>query len=351
MNPTAKKIDPKTECASRNAFRKETWGAVPGVPIDLSHSVDQNGSLVTVPPAEWLICFVPGLQKQWWHPFVNAKHKHVFAMRPIDTANWILVEPWWTRLMVTLLSLADAVKFLRWGACGDILRVREAVPGRGNQARGWSNCAVLCSFILGRASHTWTPHGLYRQLCCEKDVKHENVEELIVEQFNRMVGKASADALRLDPEVIAAPLETVLTHLGRNIVFAVMDPSILQLGRTAVIEAERFPRATRVYSERLIKPAIATLTRILQDASDRGDIKVQSCQQAASEFIAMLRGNMHLEVVMELREPPCVAEVDARVRAVVNGFLRGVATKKALGSKSFRHSARDESMDRNALAG
>ncbi len=40
--------------------------------------------------------------------------------------------------MVTLLSLADAVKFLRWGACGDILRVREAVPGRGNQARGWS---------------------------------------------------------------------------------------------------------------------------------------------------------------------------------------------------------------------
>ena len=33
-------------------------------------------------------------------------------------------------------------------------------------------------------------------------MKHENVEELIVEQFNRMVGKASADALRLDPEVI-----------------------------------------------------------------------------------------------------------------------------------------------------
>jgi hypothetical protein len=182
-------------------------------------------------------------------------------------------------------------------------------------------------------------------------VKHENVEALIIEQFNYMVSKASADALRLDPGAIAAPLETVLTHLGRNIVFAVMDPSILQLGRTAVIEAERFPRATRVYSERLVKPAIATLTRILQDASDRGDIKVQSCQRAASEFIAMLRGNMHLEVVMELREPPCAAEVDARVKAVVSGFLRGVATKKALGNKSFRASAPDESTSRNALAG
>ncbi|HSU33691.1 MAG TPA: TetR/AcrR family transcriptional regulator C-terminal domain-containing protein [Bryobacteraceae bacterium] len=351
MNPTARDIDSKTEWSPRNPVHKKTPGAVPGVPVDLSYSVDQNGSLVTLPPAQWLICFVPGLRKQWWHPFVNAKHKHVFAMRPLDTANWILIEPWWTRVMVTVLSSVDAVKFLRWGACGDVLRVREAVPGRGNQARGWSNCAVLCSFILGRASHTWTPHGLYRQLCREEDVKHENVEDLIIEQFTSMADKASADALRLDPEAIAAPLETVLTHLGRNIVFAVMDPSILQLGRTAVIEAERFPRATRVYSERLITPAIATLTRILQDASARGDIKVQSCQRAASEFIAMLRGNMHLEVVMELREPPCAAEVDARVNAVVSGFLRGVATKKASGNKSFRNSARDESTNRNALAG
>jgi hypothetical protein len=329
MNQTARTIDPETEWASRNAVRKQTPGVVSGVPVDLSHGLDRNGSLVTVPPAEWLICFVPGLQKQWWHRFVNAKHKHVFAMRPTDTASWILVEPWWTRLMVTLLPSGDAVKYLRWGACGDILRVREAVPGHGNQARGWSNCAVLSSFVLGRASHTWTPHGLYRQLCRETDVKHENVEELIVEQFNRMVGKASADALRLDPDVIAAPLETVLTRLGSNIVFAFMDSSILQLGHTAVIEAERFPRATRVYSERGMKPAIATLTQILQDASNRGDIKVQSCQQAASEFIAMLRGNMHLEALMELRGPPSADEVDERVSAVVNGFLRGVATKKA----------------------
>ena len=351
MSPTGRNPNPKAEWASRNAVGKKTLGAVPGVPIDLSSGVDQNGSLVTVPPEEWLICFVPGLQKQWWHPFVNAKHKHVFAMRPIDTAHWILVEPWWTRVMVTLLSLADAVKFLRWGACGDILRVRESIPGRGNQARGWSNCAVLCSFILGRASHTWTPHGLYRQLCGEKDVRHENVEELIVEQFDRMIDKVSADALRLDPEVIAAPLETVLTHLGRNIVLAFMDPSILQLGRTAVIEAERFPRATQVYRERLIKPAIATLTRILEDASDRGDIKVQRCQHAANEFIAMLRGNMHLEAVMELRQPPCTAEVDARVRAVVDGFLNGVSTKKHSRSKCVRDSAGDESTTRNALAG
>jgi AefR-like transcriptional repressor, C-terminal domain len=328
MSEVARTIDPETEWAPRNAAREQAL-SITGVPVDLSNGLDRDGALVTVPPSEWFICFVPGLQKQWWHRFVNAKHKHVFAMRPTDTASWILVEPWWTRLMVTLLPSDDAVRLLRWGACGDILRVREEIPGHGNQARGWSNCAVLSSFVLGRASHTWTPHGLYLQLCRESDTKHEDVEDLLVEQFNRMVGKASAFALRLDPDVIAAPLETVLTRLGRDITFAFMDPSILGLGRTAVVEAERFPRASRVFSESGMKPTIATLTRILQDASNRGDIKVESCQQAASEFIAMLRGNMHLEALMELREPPSAAEVDVRVRAAVNIFLRGVATKKA----------------------
>ena len=330
MSHSATKVDPRNEWVPRDRIaRRETPDVALGVPVDLSHSVDRYGELISLAPAEWLICFVPGLKKQWWHRFVNAKHKHVFAMRPTDTPSWILVEPWWSRLMITLLPPVDVVKFLRWGAAGDILRVREAIPGRGNQARGWSNCAVLASFVLGRASHTWTPHGLYRQLCREKEVKHENVEDLIVKQIDRLVGKASANALRLDPELIAAPLETVLTHVGRDLVSAFMDPSILEVGRMVVIEAERFPRAARVYFERGVEPAVDTLTRILRDASDRGDIEVQSCRQAASQFIAMLRGNMHLEASLGLREPPSAAEVDARVRAVVNGFLRGVATKRA----------------------
>ena len=314
----------------RNAARCATPDIVPGVPDDLSHSVDEYGSLVTVEPADWLICFVPGLQKQWWHRFVNARHKHVFAMRPTDTASWILVEPWWTRLMVTLLPSADAVKFLRWGASGDILRVREAVPGHGNQARGWSNCAVLASFVLGRASRTWTPHGLYLQLSREKGVKHENVEQLLVDQFTKLVGNKASDALKLSPEIVNAPLKDVLTSLGRNMLFAIMDPSLLQLCHTSVIEAERFPQAALVYSELGIKPAIAALTTVLKAANARGEACIPNCQRAAAQFIAILRGNVHLEAVIELRSPPSIAEAEARVRTTVAIFLHGVRSTLTL---------------------
>lgn len=114
----------------RNRESPSRLNVVGDVPPDLTNNVDENGSLVTVDPADWIVCFVPGLRRQWWHRFVHHRHKHVFAMRPTGTGSWLLVEPRWTRKMVTILPPADAVRFLRWGATGDILRVREAVSGK-----------------------------------------------------------------------------------------------------------------------------------------------------------------------------------------------------------------------------
>ena len=312
---------------ARFRSRNATPGVIPGVPVDLAHSVDPFGSLVTVEPADWLICFVPGLQKQWWHRFAHKTHKHVFAMRPMETGSWVLVEPWWTRFMITVLPSPDAVKFLRWGASGDILRVREAVPGNANQARGWSNCAVLTAFVLGRASRSWTPHGLYLELLREEGVRHEDVEDLLVQQFTKVVGQGAAEALRLDADARSGSLEQTLTVLGRNMLLALLSPSILQLCHTAIIEAERFPRATHVYHEHGLKPAIATVAKVLEDAASRGEVRVADCRRAANVFIAMLRGNIHLEAMLELRGSPSLAEVEQRVRSAVTIFLHGIGRR------------------------
>lgn len=57
--------------------------------------LDQDGSPVSIEPRGWFVCIVPGLVKQWWHPFVHERHKHVFAMRPAGPGQWTLFEPWW----------------------------------------------------------------------------------------------------------------------------------------------------------------------------------------------------------------------------------------------------------------
>ena len=293
------------------------------VPPDLANSVDENGSLVTVDPADWIVCFVPGLQRQWWHRFVHHRHKHVFAMRPTNTGSWLLVEPWWTRMMVTILPPADAVKFLRWGGTGDILRVREAVPGKASQLRGWSNCAVLSAFCWGdRAGHgrrTVSTGELLR----EKSTRRENVEQLLVDQFTKVVSHYSSNALSVSADQLSLPLRELLIIIGRNLLETMMTPSLLEVCYTAILEADRYPDATRVYAQHGPKPAIAVLTKILARAKQAGEIDLADCEAGARQFLGMLHGNIHLEAVLQLGEIPTLSEIDLRARTAVKVFLDG----------------------------
>lgn len=141
--------------------------------------IDQHGSPVTLEPADWLVLFVPGLRKQWWHPFAHPRHKHCFLMRQASANEFIIVEPWWTRMMISTLSAAQARKFLLWGARGDVLLARENIPGGGSQVRGWMTCAALTAYMLGRSYAVWTPHGLYRRLLREPSVRRIDPHLLI----------------------------------------------------------------------------------------------------------------------------------------------------------------------------
>jgi hypothetical protein len=309
---------------ARNSESPSRLKVVGDVPSDLANSADENGSLVTVDPVDWIVCFVPGLQRQWWHRFVDHRHKHVFAMRPTNTGSWLLVEPWWSRMMVTILPPADAVKFLRWGGTGDILRVREAVPGKANQLRGWSNCAVLTAFVLGRSSWTWTPHGLYRELLREKATRHENVEQLLVDQFAKVVSQYSSNALSISADQLSLPLRELLIIIGRNLLETMMTRSLLEVCYTAILEADRYPDATRVYAQHGPKPAIAVLTKILAKAKQAGEVvDLADCEAGARQFLGMLHGNIHLEAVLQLGEIPTLSEIDLRARTAVKVFLDG----------------------------
>jgi hypothetical protein len=141
--------------------------------------VDPDGSLVPLERGSWFVCFVPPIDRQWWHPFLHRAHKHVFALRPERAGEWTVFEPWWSRLLAATITSEQARKFLCWGARGDVLLVREAVPGHSSQFRGMMTCGALISHLLGRRYFVWTPHQLYRALRNEPYVCHVDVSALL----------------------------------------------------------------------------------------------------------------------------------------------------------------------------
>jgi hypothetical protein len=294
------------------------------VPDELAIEIDADGSPVSFPAADWFVCFVPGLQKQWWHRFAAAKYQHVFLMRPVDDDTWILVEPWWTRMLVNVLTLDEAVKFLRWGASGKILQMREAIPGSGNQARGWSNCAVLTAFLLGRSYWTWTPHGLHRRLSAEPGARPIDFAQWLANHV-RLVATRNADrALEgLDVDEESLSLRTTLVRLGNGIMTALLSRSGLALYKVAVSESGRFGAAADAYWEYAPQRAIEAVRKVLERAKSRGEIQIEDPATVARQFFAMLRGDIHLEILFGMRICPNLTEIHSRVTSAVDVILNG----------------------------
>ena len=336
----------KALASNRDAVPRGTTDGhshIAGVPDELAIEIDANGSPVTVHEAEWFICFVPGLQRQWWHRFADEKHKHVFALRMVDDETWLLVEPWWTRLMVNVLTLDEALKFLRWGAVGDILKVRESIPGRSCQVRGWSNCSVLISFLLGRSYWTWTPNGLYRRLKVEADVEPVELSRFLREHFHFMANKNAEKALKLVAPQGGGPLDEVLLELGVGVMTAMLSSSAIALYKAAVSESTRFQDAADALWTFGPDRAVDRICEVLEDAKRRGEIKIADCAAAARQFMAMLRGDLHLEVVFGLRTAPGAREIHAHVMSVVAVLLRGAWPKGQL--RALRTGGGERSLD------
>lgn len=318
----------KALASNRDAIPRGTRDGlshIAGVPDELAIEIDVNGSPITVSEASWFVCFVPGLQKQWWHRFTNAKHKHVFAMRMVDENTWILVEPWWTRLMVNVLTLDEAVKFLRWGSVGHILKVRESIPGKGSQARGWSNCAVLMSFLLGRSYWTWTPHGLYRRLVAEADATPIDLSVFLTEHLHWLANKTAEEALTSYSAANHDSLDEALLSLGRGIAKASLSPTANGLYKVAVSESSRFSAAAEAYWTFGPERAIERVEQLLEGAKRRGQIRVEDCALAARQFVAILRGDLQLKMLFGVQPAPGEADMELQVRCAVKTFLRGVS--------------------------
>jgi len=306
------------------AFRAavDTWIAPAREPSSIA--IDANGSPITIEAATWFVCFVPGLRRQWWHAFADGRHKHVFALRPLDDGTWLLMEPWWTRMMVNVLTLEQAIKFLRWGGMGDVLKVRERIPGRGSQMRGWANCSVLVSYMLGRSYWTWTPNGLYRRLTDEPDVEHVDVAGFLRRHMLSESQRHSRAALAWMPKRRDASLRDVLLELGTAVVAAMTSRSGIGLHRAAVTEIARDPAVAGAYRAAAPEQAVEKTRKLLAAAKWRGEIDTDDCALSARRFMAMLRGHLHMEIALGLRESPSYSEIRDHVTSVVDVFLRGV---------------------------
>lgn len=119
-------------------------------------------------------------------------------------------------------------------------------------------------------------------------------------------------------------LRQTLTAFGRHLMDVYMSSTVVGIFRIAVTEANRFPELVKPFYEQGPGRTQLRLAQVLEIARERGDIQVDDCLRVAGHFVGMIRGNLHLEIVLGLRPAPSEEEIRIVVASVVNVFLNGV---------------------------
>ncbi len=154
-----------------------------------------------------------------------------------------------------------------------------------------------------------------------------NKENLFTAIVAENAAKAVA-ALAIE-EIDARDLRSTLMAFGHRLMDIYMSPSLLGVYRVIISESQRFPALVRKFYNQGPGRASARLAEVLEQARARGDIKTDDSARAADHFVSMIRGNLHLQVLVGLRAPPRAREAGEVVESVVDLFLSGVLARKS----------------------
>ena len=117
------------------------------------------------------------------------------------------------------------------------------------------------------------------------------------------------------------PICDRLQEIGRELLELVLDPSTLSLSRIALGASYRFPTLGHSIYGAEINKLHAVLADILEQAAKEGSLSVDDPKVAAEQFLALVRGELHLHCLYDPSFRPARAKIERQIKAGVDCFM------------------------------
>ena len=145
--------------------------------------------------------------------------------------------------------------------------------------------------------------------------------EAIVEEESLEQGKL---AFNFDP---ARDVETTLREFGRAYIQVLCRPSGGSAVRTVMAIAERMPEVGRRFYEHVLQKTISRLADYLAVHVKPGDLAIDDCQLAASQFIQMCQASLFLPFVFQVAPAPSAERAEQVVDSATRMFMAAYRAK------------------------
>ncbi len=146
--------------------------------------------------------------------------------------------------------------------------------------------------------------------------KEELFGAVVASEGARYFGGFSAR--ELDPSEV----EASLTEIAQRFLELVLSSDAIAVNRITVAEAVRFPQLGEAFWRAGPERTRGQIEAFLRRADAAGTLAVADPRLAAEQFIALLRGDLHLRQLLRLDAPATAAELSAAVDGAVAMFLR-----------------------------
>ena len=145
--------------------------------------------------------------------------------------------------------------------------------------------------------------------------------EAIVEEEAFEQGKL---AFTFDPERDVA---STLREFGQAYIELLCRPGGGSAIRTVMAIAERMPEVGRRYYERVLEKTINRLATYLEAHVKAGELAINDCQLAASQFMLMCQASLFLPFIFQAAPPPSQERIATVIESAVRMFLAAYRAK------------------------
>ena len=112
----------------------------------------------------------------------------------------------------------------------------------------------------------------------------------------------------------------MLLRVGETFLEQLSDP-VIRLIQLVISESLRSPEVARIFYENGPEASARRLCQLLERAKARGEIDIDDCMSGAHQFLAMSRGDLYFQRLLNLAPPPDHASAQAEIEAAVDLFL------------------------------
>lgn len=119
-------------------------------------------------------------------------------------------------------------------------------------------------------------------------------------------------------------LRDALLDIARRIVGNFTDAEFLALYRFTLLEGSRFPEVAETFFEVAHVYGQQYIVRLIEEASQRGEIGSADPFAASEHFMSMLHGRLFYELLFGIRSELRREETESFVRSAVDLFLNGI---------------------------